>query len=111
MRILAITCNQCGTPLEVPEETRYLTCTACFSQLEVHCSGNATYTEVLEATEAIEAMQQRTDQVASNIASRTQTREPTCFPHSTPYNDLLVEKEHFERSSRQKLIPSRRMTR
>jgi len=51
MKTLTLTCNQCGEPLEVPEGTRFLTCTACSSQLEVHRSGSTAYTEVLEATE------------------------------------------------------------
>ena len=51
MTAISLTCNQCGESLEVPEETRFLTCTACSSQLEVHRSGTTAYTEVLEATE------------------------------------------------------------
>jgi hypothetical protein len=51
MMPLKLTCNQCGESLEVPEETRFLTCTACSSQLEVHRSGSTAYTEVLEAVE------------------------------------------------------------
>ena len=50
---LKLTCNQCGASLEVPEETRFLTCTACSSQLEVHRSGSTAYTEVLEAVEPV----------------------------------------------------------
>ena len=51
MKILTLTCNRCGESLEVQEETRFLTCTACLSQLEVHRSGSTIYTEVLESTE------------------------------------------------------------
>jgi len=53
MMPLKLTCNQCGESLEVPEETRFLTCTACSSQLEVHRSGSTAYTEVLEAAEPV----------------------------------------------------------
>ena len=49
MTPLKLTCNQCGAYLEVPEETRFLTCTDCSSQLEVHRSASTAYTEVLEA--------------------------------------------------------------
>ena len=51
MKTSTLTCNQCGASLKVPEETRFLTCTSCSSQLEVHRSGDAAYTEVLEATD------------------------------------------------------------
>jgi hypothetical protein len=61
MKILTLTCNQCGAPLEVPAKTRFLTCTFCSSQLEVHRSGNAAYTEVLEA------VQKRTEEVADDV--------------------------------------------
>jgi hypothetical protein len=46
---LKLSCNQCGESLEVPEETRFLTCTACSCRLEVHHSGSTAYTEVLGA--------------------------------------------------------------
>ena len=35
----------------MPEGTRFLTCTACSSQLKVHRSGSTAYTEALEATD------------------------------------------------------------
>jgi hypothetical protein len=52
MTALTLTCNQCGASLEVPEETRFLTCTACSYRLEVHRSDDAAYTEVLEVTDS-----------------------------------------------------------
>lgn len=52
MTTLTLSCNHCGESLEVPEETRFLTCTACSSRLEVHRSGGTAYTKVLETTEA-----------------------------------------------------------
>ena len=61
MKILALTCNHCGAPLEVPAKTRFLTCTFCSSQLEVHRSGNAAYTEVLKA------LQEQAEQVADDV--------------------------------------------
>ncbi len=51
MRLLSLTCNHCGAPLEVPAKTRFLTCNYCSSRLEVHRSGSAVHTEVLEAIE------------------------------------------------------------
>ncbi|MCB9870187.1 MAG: hypothetical protein H6837_10045 [Planctomycetes bacterium] len=55
MKVLGLTCNNCGAPLEVPEKTRYLTCAFCESRLEVHRSGAAHFTEVLEAVGEIRA--------------------------------------------------------
>jgi hypothetical protein len=49
MKVLSLTCNHCGAPLEVPESTRFLTCRFCNSRLEIHQDGAAAYTEVLEA--------------------------------------------------------------
>ena len=69
MKILALTCNHCGAPLEVPAKTRFLTCTFCSSQLEVHRSGNAAYTEVLKA------FQEQAEQVADDVETLKLKRE------------------------------------
>src|SRR5687767_5937367 len=58
---LSVSCNHCGAPLQVPAGTRYVTCTYCGARLEVHRSGNAAYTEVLEA------LQQKTTQIAGDV--------------------------------------------
>ena len=56
--IVSVRCNHCGAPLQVEAEARYLTCSYCSAQLEVHRSGGAVYTEVLgeigKRTERIE---------------------------------------------------------
>jgi Flp pilus assembly protein TadB len=51
MKLITLSCNQCGAPLEVPEETRFLTCRFCTSLLAVEHSESAVYTRVLEALE------------------------------------------------------------
>ena len=38
-KLLNLSCNHCGAPLQVPEETKYLTCTYCSSRLQVEHSG------------------------------------------------------------------------
>jgi hypothetical protein len=48
---IAVTCNKCGAALDVPAGARFVTCTYCGSRLEVHRSGGAAYTEVLDAIE------------------------------------------------------------
>jgi hypothetical protein len=61
VQALSVSCNHCGAPLQVPVGTRYVTCTYCGARLEVHRSGNAAYTEVLEA------LQQKTTQIAGDV--------------------------------------------
>ena len=48
MKLLALNCNRCGAPLEVPQKAKFLTCTFCGTQLSVQRSGGAAYTEALE---------------------------------------------------------------
>ena len=48
MKLIDLTCNHCGAPLEVPAKTRFLSCTYCQSRLAVRTSGGAAYTEVLD---------------------------------------------------------------
>ena len=61
MELLSLACGHCGAPLQVPEGTRYVTCGYCSSKLEVHHSGGAIYTEVLEA------LQKRTEEIANDV--------------------------------------------
>ena len=55
MKILTLTCNRCGESLEVAEAAKFITCTACSSQLEVHRSGSTACTDALEAVEPVKA--------------------------------------------------------
>jgi hypothetical protein len=61
METLDLTCGHCGAPLSAPSGTRFVTCGYCSARLEIHRSGEAIYTEVLEAIEA------KTDQIAENL--------------------------------------------
>lgn len=63
MPVLSLTCNHCGAPLSVPEGTRFVTCQFCSSQLEIHQSGNAIYTEVLQAID------KRTAEMAADLGT------------------------------------------
>jgi len=60
--VLSVRCNHCGAPLEVSAGARFLTCSYCNSQLEVHRSGGAVYTEV------IEQIDQRTQRIERDVA-------------------------------------------
>jgi uncharacterized Zn finger protein (UPF0148 family) len=61
MKLLAINCNHCGAPLEVSPKARYVTCSYCDSRLEVHRSGSAAYTEVLDSID------DRTEKIAKDV--------------------------------------------
>ena len=52
MTTIAVSCKRCGASLEVPEETRFLVCTACSSLLEIILNGTAAYTEIVAARDA-----------------------------------------------------------
>src|SRR5687768_15995063 len=44
-----VDCNECGTPLEIGKDTRFVTCGKCASRLSVVRSHNAVYTQCLAA--------------------------------------------------------------
>lgn len=48
LSIIDLSCNKCGGPLHVPLGTAYVTCGHCGSSLQVHSSGGAFYTSLLE---------------------------------------------------------------
>lgn len=51
MKLIPLTCNHCGAPLEVPRKARFATCEYCSSRLAVHHEGSAWTTEVVESIE------------------------------------------------------------
>lgn len=61
METVSVTCNHCGAPLDVAEDTRFVTCGFCGSRLEVHRSGGAVYSEVLER------VSRQTEQIAGDV--------------------------------------------
>ena len=61
MKVLSVTCNNCGGPLEVPKKVRFVNCGYCSSRLEIRQSGNAVYSEILEKIE------ERTEKMADDI--------------------------------------------
>lgn len=48
MKTVALTCNQCGAPIQAPESLRFVTCSHCNTRLKILSSGGAVYTELLE---------------------------------------------------------------
>ena len=48
MEMLSLTCNNCGAPINVPEDANFVTCSHCGSRLEIKHTDTASYTKVLE---------------------------------------------------------------
>ncbi len=61
MKLLALNCNRCGAPLEVPQKAKFITCTFCQTQLSIQRSGGAAYTE------ALEELGERTEQLVDDV--------------------------------------------
>ena len=61
VRAVPVTCSRCGAALDPPAGTRFVTCTYCGTRLEVHRSGGAAYTEILES------IHERTEQIAGDV--------------------------------------------
>ncbi len=85
-----VTCDECGTSLEVPEEAGFLTCTACSSELVVNRAGNTVSTEVLKVAKVVEELEGRADQDAEDaealdsIPVAVSVEEPHRFPSEPP---------------------------
>ena len=45
MTTVSVRCNHCGAPLDVADQTRFVTCAFCHSQLEVKRTDNSVFTE------------------------------------------------------------------
>ncbi|HZZ72676.1 MAG TPA: hypothetical protein VFE24_10500 [Pirellulales bacterium] len=62
MELEAVVCNQCGAPLRIPLAVRFVCCAHCGSQLLVHREEGLLYTE------KIDQLDQRTEQMATQLA-------------------------------------------
>src|SRR5437868_6104613 len=60
-QLVSVRCNHCGAPLQIDSAARFLTCSYCGAQLEVHRSGGAVYTEVLQEID------QRTERIERDV--------------------------------------------
>lgn len=60
-QVISVSCNHCGAPLDLPPGTHYATCQHCGAKLQVHMSGGAAYTELLESIDT------RTQQIAEDV--------------------------------------------
>ena len=48
MRVITLSCNQCGAPLEVSHRAKFVTCNFCTARLEIKREAGSTWTEELE---------------------------------------------------------------
>jgi DNA-directed RNA polymerase subunit RPC12/RpoP len=67
LETLSLSCNHCGATLDVPEETRFVTCTYCDTKLEVARKGGAAFTRVKEAVERLEEHAERAEERAEKL--------------------------------------------
>lgn len=61
MELIALSCQMCGAPLEVPIEVKHVSCVHCGAALVVKRQGSVLFTE------KIEALQQRTESIQSQL--------------------------------------------
>jgi DNA-directed RNA polymerase subunit RPC12/RpoP len=52
MQLEALSCNNCGAPVDVPQSANFITCAHCGSRLAVKRTETAHYTEVLDRLQA-----------------------------------------------------------
>ncbi len=64
MKLIALNCNHCGATLEVRDETNFVTCKHCDTQLAIHREDGAAYTALAEATKRVE---QQTEALADQV--------------------------------------------
>jgi len=69
MNAETLNCNNCGAPLSVPGAAKYVTCTHCGTQLAIRRTESVAYTEKLDA------IAQRTEQIAEQVARLAQDGE------------------------------------
>ena len=63
MKLIALTCNNCGAAVDVSETTRFLTCASCGSRLAVVRTESSAFTELIEKIDL------KTDWIAKQVAA------------------------------------------
>ncbi|TWU19179.1 hypothetical protein [Allorhodopirellula heiligendammensis] len=48
MKLISLTCNHCGAPLDVPKSAKFVTCAYCNARLSIHHTGSTYSTELLD---------------------------------------------------------------
>ena len=62
MELTSISCGNCGAPLKLPKDAKFVTCNHCHSQLAVKHSDSITYTERLDK------LDERTDRIEEEVS-------------------------------------------
>ncbi len=62
MKLIALNCNHCGAPLEVPETANFVTCSFCETRLAVE------RTETTYSTTVLEQLQRKTTSLSREVA-------------------------------------------
>ena len=69
MKVIPLTCNHCGAPLEVAAKARFVTCGFCNARLTIQHTGSSYSTEVLEdIQETTQRIAEDIKQIKSNTA-------------------------------------------
>ncbi len=61
MKLISLTCNHCGAPLDVPKSAKFVTCAYCSARLAIHHTGG-TY-----STELLDEIQQTTEALVQDV--------------------------------------------
>ena len=61
MELIAVRCNHCGAPLQIPADAQFVTCMFCKSELSVQRSEGAISTALLQG------LSQKTDRIADDL--------------------------------------------
>ena len=85
----SLNCNSCGAPIEIPASAQFVKCNHCHANLRIRRSGGGTFTE------AVEKLQETTDQLAQQIDQLTQQNELAALDRQWE-----IEKESFKIQSK-----------
>jgi DNA-directed RNA polymerase subunit RPC12/RpoP len=72
MELITLSCGNCGAPLQVPDDAKYVTCNHCASQLAVRRTDTVTFTEKLDE---ISQRTQRIEGELSELKSRQELED------------------------------------
>jgi hypothetical protein len=73
MKLITLNCNHCGAKLKVGDETKFVTCKHCDTQLAIHHEDGAAFTAVAEAAKRVEASAATIADHAEQLAEQNET--------------------------------------
>jgi hypothetical protein len=72
MKLITVSCNECGAKLSVGDDTRFVTCKHCDTQLAVHHEDGGAFTQVAEAARRLEASAETIATHADKMATQNE---------------------------------------